>query len=130
MEEFQEADVLWSHDNLNGGDDDDMVSKKQPSTQPRAPWKESAPVDIPKAGRSWARSCTCHHYDINSEDGDGDHDDLGNNNHRDHEKIPPHIIVARRTDDKMAFSVCTGLKGRHLRHVRNSILRMTGFLER
>ncbi|EHA8591985.1 hypothetical protein COCNU_contig69158091G000010 [Cocos nucifera] len=129
MEEFQEADVLWSDDNLDGGGGgDDMVSKKQSSTQQRAPWKESAPVDIPKASRSWAPGCTCHDDDISSEDGDGD-DDLGNNN-RDHERIPPHIIVARRTADKMAFSVCTGLKGRHLRHVRNSILRMTGFLER
>lgn len=41
---------------------------------------------------------------------------------------PPHVIVGRRIPGKMAFSVCT-LKGRDLRRVRNSILRMTGFLE-
>ncbi|KAH7838744.1 hypothetical protein Vadar_030545 [Vaccinium darrowii] len=49
--------------------------------------------------------------------------------------VPPHVILSRRInfDAKMAFSVCTGkgrtLKGRDLSQVRNSILRMTGFLE-
>ncbi|XP_054803600.1 protein S40-1-like [Prosopis cineraria] len=47
--------------------------------------------------------------------------------------VPPHVIVGRRIAGKMAFSVCTGngrtLKGRDLSRVRNSILRMTGFLE-
>ncbi|KAG5235142.1 hypothetical protein OIU77_009223 [Salix suchowensis] len=47
--------------------------------------------------------------------------------------VPPHVIVERRIAGKMAFSVCTGngrtLKGRDLSEVRNSILRMTGFLE-
>ncbi|XP_023003525.1 uncharacterized protein LOC111497106 [Cucurbita maxima] len=47
--------------------------------------------------------------------------------------VPPHMIIRRRLAGKMAFSVCTGngrtLKGRDLNHVRNSILRMTGFLE-
>ncbi|XP_028764915.1 uncharacterized protein LOC114747815 [Neltuma alba] len=47
--------------------------------------------------------------------------------------VPPHVLVGRRIAGKMAFSVCTGngrtLKGRDLSRVRNSILRMTGFLE-
>ncbi|KZV21598.1 hypothetical protein F511_23638 [Dorcoceras hygrometricum] len=52
----------------------------------------------------------------------------------DGEIVPPHVITARRMAGKMiAFSVCTGnggtLKGRNIREVRNSILRMTGFLE-
>ncbi|GFQ08669.1 hypothetical protein PHJA_003010900 [Phtheirospermum japonicum] len=50
------------------------------------------------------------------------------------EMVPPHVIVGRRVAGKMmAFSVCTGigrtLKGRDLSEVRNSVLRMTGFLE-
>ncbi|KAH7568664.1 hypothetical protein ACOSP7_011691 [Xanthoceras sorbifolium] len=54
--------------------------------------------------------------------------------YQDGEIIPPHVIVGRRLfAEKMAFSVCSGngrtLKGRDLSHVRNSILRMTGFLE-
>ncbi|KAG1367791.1 hypothetical protein COCNU_14G002590 [Cocos nucifera] len=50
------------------------------------------------------------------------------------ELIPPHVLVSRsRTVGKVAFSVCSGqgrtLKGRDLSHVRDSVLRMTGFLE-
>ncbi|KAA0052585.1 Senescence regulator [Cucumis melo var. makuwa] len=47
--------------------------------------------------------------------------------------VPPHVIIGRRVAGKMAFSVRSGngrtLKGRDLSEVRNSILRMTGFLE-
>ncbi|KAK8612856.1 hypothetical protein V6N13_092960 [Hibiscus sabdariffa] len=49
------------------------------------------------------------------------------------ETVPPHVVLARRIAGEMAFSVCTGhgrtLKGRDLSQVRNSVLRMTGFLE-
>ncbi|KAF2544409.1 hypothetical protein F2Q70_00034600 [Brassica cretica] len=42
---------------------------------------------------------------------------------------PPHVIIGkRRTEAQMAFSFCT-LKGRDLSRHRNSVLRMTGFLE-
>ncbi|GMI72926.1 hypothetical protein like AT2G34340 [Hibiscus trionum] len=53
--------------------------------------------------------------------------------YEDVEMEPPHVVLARRIAGKMAFSVCTGngrtLKGRDLSQVRNSVLRMTGFLE-
>jgi len=49
------------------------------------------------------------------------------------EMVPPHLIMARRLAGKMTFSMCSGqgrtLKGRDLSRVRNSILRMTGFIE-
>ncbi|KAL5731954.1 hypothetical protein ACHQM5_004628 [Ranunculus cassubicifolius] len=48
--------------------------------------------------------------------------------------MPPHEMLAKRYNGKMAFSVCTGkgrtLKGSDLSRVRNSILRKTGFLEK
>lgn len=51
----------------------------------------------------------------------------------DQEMVPPHLIVRRRLQKKMAFSVCSGigrtLKGRDLSEMRNSVLKMTGFLE-
>ncbi|KAK1378525.1 Pentatricopeptide repeat superfamily protein [Heracleum sosnowskyi] len=47
--------------------------------------------------------------------------------------MPPHEILGRRITGKMAFSVCSEngrtLKGRHMCEIRNSILRLTGFLE-
>ncbi|CAH8365656.1 unnamed protein product [Eruca vesicaria subsp. sativa] len=52
------------------------------------------------------------------------------------EIVPPHVMVGRRIQGEggqMAFSVCSGsgrtLKGRDLSRVRNSVLRLTGFLE-
>ncbi|EOA14250.1 hypothetical protein CARUB_v10027408mg [Capsella rubella] len=44
------------------------------------------------------------------------------------EKTPPHVIIERRMKEQIAFSVCTH-KGRDLSRHRNSVLRMTGFLE-
>lgn len=55
---------------------------------------------------------------------------LGGNDEDDYEDdsgemVPPHLIVARRDSVKTG----SNLRGRNLRQVRNSILRMTGFLE-
>ncbi|KAM0875016.1 hypothetical protein ACQ4PT_037076 [Festuca glaucescens] len=45
-------------------------------------------------------------------------------------EAPPHVLMARR---RAAFSVCSGqgrtLKGRDLTRMRDSVLRMTGFIE-
>ncbi|CAL4947628.1 unnamed protein product [Urochloa decumbens] len=47
--------------------------------------------------------------------------------------VPPHVLLARRRAAAAASSVCSGqgrtLKGRDLRRVRDSVLRMTGFIE-
>lgn len=50
-----------------------------------------------------------------------------------HKMVPPHKIMAKRFNRKMAFSVCTGkgrtLEGCNLSKFGNSILQITGFLE-
>lgn len=82
--------------------------------------KKSKPVLIPAvrgcADRSSEQEFECRGYDDESM-----------------KVMPPHLIVARRMNDRMVFSVFTGngrtLKGRDLVFVRNSVLRMTGFLE-
>ncbi|CAO2842272.1 unnamed protein product [Amaranthus hypochondriacus] len=43
-------------------------------------------------------------------------------------KMPPHLIVEKRSNQEMARSF-SPIKGKILCEVRNSILRMTGFLE-
>ncbi|KAL0407462.1 UNVERIFIED_CONTAM: hypothetical protein Slati_4060100 [Sesamum latifolium] len=81
--------------------------------------KSSVPVNIPERN-AWFR------YVESSSDIEGGDDG---------EMVPPHVIIGRRVPagKVMAFSLCTGkgrtLKGRDLSEVRNSILRMTGFLE-
>ncbi|XP_019168889.1 PREDICTED: uncharacterized protein LOC109164797 [Ipomoea nil] len=132
-EEFLESEIVFPESvNDNGyavdedrsfsGDSRESRSKKQrrrtmmkttAATERRE--ANSLPVNIPE---SWFR-CVDVEPDFFGEDD---------------EMVPPHVITDRRIARKMmSFSVCTGygrtLKGRDLSEVRNSILRMTGFLE-
>lgn len=122
-EEFQESEVIF-HENNEDDSNPAAFYNSQLESANNTAWtrkkliktttmsnKRSVPVRIP-GNCSWL------------EELDGD----------DGEIVPPHLIVARRVAGKvMAFSVCTGneatLKGRNMSQVRNSILRMTGFLE-
>ncbi|KAK3003988.1 hypothetical protein RJ639_011473 [Escallonia herrerae] len=131
-EEFQESEVIFSEigqenhretcnfqgnpnsrEFLGGGNSNKPKRKKNKKK------KNSVPVSIPEKGSesSWFQY--------------GDHSDFFDE--EEDERVPPHVILGRRISGKMAFSVCTGngrtLKGRDLSEVRNSILRMTGFLE-
>ncbi|KAK4259477.1 hypothetical protein QN277_005803 [Acacia crassicarpa] len=137
-EEFQEADVVFSDYRQNypgaatsdGEDDhrsdilqtemDSRPSKLKRTKKKKSKKKEMAnsmPVNIPE--RIFRRT-------------DSD-DELLEEEWEDEGMVPPYVIVNRRVAGKMAFSVCSGngrtLKGRDLSQVRNSILRMTGFLE-
>ncbi|KAK2982518.1 hypothetical protein RJ640_012763 [Escallonia rubra] len=127
-EEFQESEVIFAETDqenhremcnfqgnpnsreLRGGNNNKLKRKKK---------KNSVPVSIPENGSesSWFQYGDHSDFFVEEED----------------ERVPPHVILGRRISGKMAFSVCTGngrtLKGRDLSEVRNSILRMTGFLE-
>lgn len=114
-EEFDESEVVFNFcDEVGCGGDFQLNSKEFKREKMKSIKKQNStvPVSIPE-NVSWLR------YDL--EDCDG-------------EMVPPHVIVGRRVAGKMmAFSVCTGngrtLKGRDLSQVRNSVLRLTGFLE-
>lgn len=126
-EEFEESEVVFQEINFNNsGDDNDgggacdnfqlsskAKGKKLKTTSSSKKINNSIPVSIPE-NVSWRLRYV-------DPDLDG-------------ELVPPHLIVGRRVAGKMmAFSVCTGngrtLKGRDLSQVRNSVLRLTGFLE-
>lgn len=138
-EEFQESEVIFTDhvdccqgNSYSGRHEKDRhrvltlesrdvscnANKKSRKTKPRKPAAGSVPVDIPN---NVFRLADLEH------DLEGEFDD-------EDELVPPHVIVGRRIfAGKMAFSLCSGngrtLKGRDLSQVRNSILRMTGFLE-
>ncbi|XAR66634.1 hypothetical protein NMG60_11012924 [Bertholletia excelsa] len=135
-EEFQESEVIFpeSVEILEKEDDNFVVgcgfpghsNNSQVSRNNRTKKKKkkkissSVPVNIPEnlSRNSWYK---CGESELFDENGDG-------------EFLPPHVIVGRRMlAGKVAFSLCSGsgrtLKGRDLSEVRNSILRMTGFLE-
>ncbi|KAK2642642.1 hypothetical protein Ddye_024405 [Dipteronia dyeriana] len=117
-EEFQESDVVFSDYYDHDHDQEKKMTKKKSSSSN----SNSVPVDI-------TIPVNLFHYVDSAAEFEEEYQDNG--------KIitPPHVIVGRRLlfAEKMAFSVCSGngrtLKGRDLSRVRNSILRMTGFLE-
>lgn len=142
MEELRESDVLWPEEG---------VRHHRPAYGGAPPQQgcygsgvhdaggnngsgESAPMAIPSSApagrhrRSWKLE-----FARQLQDGDDGHRGEGDDEGEVKEMVPPHVMVARRLSGKMAFSVCTGqgrtLKGRDLSQVRNSILRLTGFLE-
>ncbi|RWW09967.1 hypothetical protein BHE74_00043807 [Ensete ventricosum] len=107
MEDLYESEVVWpdGHEERPS----DGGSRSCSSSRGRT-WTATAPMDVPRTRSDY-----------------GDEE-------RETEMVPPHVLASRgRMVGKAAFSVCTGqgrtLKGRDLRHVRNSVLRMTGFLE-
>ncbi|KAL6992324.1 hypothetical protein U1Q18_010430 [Sarracenia purpurea var. burkii] len=116
-EELQESEVIFPEKIVIEEDDQNAEKSSRNDYHPK---KSSGPVNIPGnvSGSPWVQS---GEFDYFEDDGDG-------------ELVPPHVVVGRRIfAGKMEFSVCTGngrtLKGRDLSEVRNSILRMTGFLE-
>lgn len=123
-EELQEAEVIFSENGESCLDfrqqQQQHAKKSSPALRKKKKMGNSVPVRIPN-----------HMFDFRRGGAPDDDDELYYKDEG--EIVPPHLIVRRRVEGKMAFSVCTGngrtLKGRDLSQVRNSILRMTGFLE-
>ncbi|CAK9154706.1 unnamed protein product [Ilex paraguariensis] len=124
-EEFQEFEVIFQENDVNEefpGHSSYLESQNNKLMRGKKK-KNSVPVKIPEnvSGNSRFKQVDSGFFD--DEHCGGDDGEIG----------PPHVISGRRISRKMAFSVCTGngrtLKGRDLSQVRNSILRMTGFIE-
>ncbi|KAL0671181.1 hypothetical protein Bca4012_033885 [Brassica carinata] len=137
-EEFDEAEVVFSEDlsSVLSRDNDDenglfglkernksrrIVKRKEKVTA----LSSSLPVNIPE-----------NMFRRHVEKEEGEHSEEEEYSNGRGEIVPPHVIVGRRIQGEggqMAFSVCSGsgrtLKGRDLSRVRNSVLRLTGFLE-
>ncbi|GFZ06177.1 hypothetical protein Acr_18g0003470 [Actinidia rufa] len=125
-EEFQEFELIFPENakteenpNADWGFPSNLSSRS--SNAKRKNKRNSIPLKIPEnlSGKSLVE---CAELDLFDDDNEGG------------ELVPPHVIASRRIyTRKIAFPVCTGygrtLKGRDLSQVRNSILRMTGFLE-
>ncbi|XP_060192310.1 protein S40-1-like [Lycium barbarum] len=133
-EEFQEYEVIFQENVLHQevqklADDDEEYdfqirrNNKVSRIKKLKRNSNSVPVNIPDK-TSWFKYVEKKANFFQDDDDDDDDDEI----------VPPHVITGRRIAGKMmAFSVCTGngrtLKGRDLSQVRNSILKMTGFLE-
>lgn len=131
-EELCESEVLWPEEALH--DDGDAPPRPSSSSssvavapRSRAPAPRgvpderpvrpgSRPVDIPRPAGSAARR-------RDHEDEDGGWSGT---------MVPPHVLISRRRSERgtAAFALRSG-PGRalELSHLRNSVLRMTGFIE-
>ncbi|KAF6997020.1 hypothetical protein CFC21_013282 [Triticum aestivum] len=138
MEELDEFEVLWPEycAGLAHADDDQYktpaaassVQSTATSWQRRA--ARSRPVDVPP---SRAAVLLLRWKDGNTEDDSVEKDGGGKI------IVPPHLLVSgRRLSDGEAAAAYTllrsgaarhGKRARDLRHLRNSVLRMTGFIE-
>ncbi|KVH97087.1 uncharacterized protein LOC112523452 [Cynara cardunculus var. scolymus] len=121
-EEFQESDLVFPEKPAGNGKEIRCPKVGKKKSDKKKQKKVSVPMSIPEefSGSSWIRQyLEAHSKD--DDDGKGE------------ERVPPHVVVDRRVAGKAAFSLCSGngrtLKGRDLSEVRDSILRMTGFLE-
>ncbi|MFS8022683.1 putative senescence regulator S40 [Helianthus anomalus] len=120
-EEYQDSDILFP-ENASRNRKEIQYSIVEKKNNKKTRKKRSAPMNIreefPRG--SWVREYLQTHS--------FDEEDV-----REEEIVPPHVILDRRIAGKAAFSLCSGigrtLKGRDLSEVRNSILRMTGFIE-
>nr|XP_043625728.1 uncharacterized protein LOC122597163 [Erigeron canadensis] len=130
-EDYQESEVVFQ-DKFSGNEiryskNDKKLKPDNNKKKPKSSnTSSSVPIRIQEefSGSSWF-----HHY-LQTHSFDVENDEINN---EDVEIVPPHVILERRVTRKAAFSLCSGngrtLKGRDLSQVRDSILRMTGFLE-
>ncbi|KAL9233964.1 hypothetical protein vseg_008894 [Gypsophila vaccaria] len=134
-EEFHESDVIFSQDsqlpNTSTRRTTPHINHNHPMSSKKhrknTTLTKSVPLDIPDRN-----SLRYVHVTKCDEDGEDGYEDI------EMRKLPPHLIIARRiknVSNQMACSYCTQdgngriLKGRNLFQVRNSILRLTGFIE-
>ncbi|CAA7014089.1 unnamed protein product [Microthlaspi erraticum] len=102
-EEFEESDIIFSDQSTIP---ETNTRNEEKSTRRQKMVEKTSPVNIP------AKQFGCKEWEMAEEE----------------DKTPPHIIIERRMKEQIAFSVGT-LKGRDLSRHRDSILKMTGFIE-
>ena len=142
MEELDEFEVLWPEYYVGHAHaDDDQYKTPAPASasvqSPATSWQRRAarsrPVDVPPTPSRAAVLL------LRWKDGTDRQDDLGEKDGGGKIVVPPHLLVSgRRLSDGEAAAAYTllrsgaarhGKRARDLRHLRNSVLRMTGFIE-
>ncbi|KAJ1263773.1 hypothetical protein BS78_09G212400 [Paspalum vaginatum] len=121
MEELDECEVLWPETwDTHEHKPPPGSSSPVPVHPSEAPVARSRPVDVPspKAAGRWKGTAR-----------DGDRDGGGN------AIVPPHLLLSgrRRSEAETAWTLRASgppcQRARDLRHLRDAVLRMTGFIE-
>lgn len=117
MEEFQEADMLWGEPKRK-----DTARPIPPPPSPTSPQpKVSTPIPIHVSQHPWKLNFLTWESDVGDEIDDEE------------EWLPPHVIVAHRYASQMRISGNCGtgrtLGWRQMTYLRNTVLRLTGYIE-
>ena len=129
--EFDESEIVFS-DNFSSLDDDQSTFHESDSNSRSFIrrnkifyWKKescSVLVNIPASNFKSSSPSSSFRYD--------DKIDFGAQFSDNNEIVPPHVIVDRRSRDLNTYErKSSGNRGKKLIYVRNSILKLTGFLE-
>ncbi|KAL2931085.1 Protein RST1 [Bienertia sinuspersici] len=116
--ESESEDSNWKHDSQSNGSRM-MIMNRRKGLKKKPRISSSAPVNIPEMS-SFRYDMDVANYQPFDDRNDDDDQMM---------RLPPHLIIERRVNEEVARSF-SPLKGKNLCQVRNSILRMTGFLER
>ncbi|XP_074576094.1 protein S40-3-like [Curcuma longa] len=127
-EEFIEVDILWPEEYYDSREKALFIGNEYSSPlEFRAHRKSSDPIEIPSRTQvSHSRKLNLVHV------GDSDDDEDENIDGSTRKMIPPHIVIAQRIANDMDclfYYQRPHKDGRNLTRVRDSILRMTGFIE-
>ncbi|PKA46843.1 hypothetical protein AXF42_Ash015737 [Apostasia shenzhenica] len=142
-EEFQEAEVLWPDDVLVGeasGASSARRNEKILSFEPRDDRQKrkqySSPISIPRkpaAGdrrRPWTLVLGYADVGVTNERGEEERECGETVRERSAIMIPPHVLASRRLPGEICFSPFgAGVRWREMSHLRDAVLRLTGFLE-
>ncbi|KAI5447595.1 uncharacterized protein LOC127080128 [Lathyrus oleraceus] len=127
-EELFESDVVFS-DQVESEEENETLKKQQPEEEEEEEENSGDEIDQAEKKKTVVSSKPMRIPEETFRRWGNDDYEFGD----EEEMVPPHVIMARRLAGKMKFSMCFGngrtLKGRDLSRVRNSILRMTGFIE-
>jgi Senescence regulator len=137
MEEFHEADILWPGE--LGRCCKECMKIDAHSRRTRTEHYMPVPAaSIPSLSKNYVTNT--NKYMRHTDDADDFNDHIGvadpDSDYGTHTRdmVPPHILISQKHTDNMVFSVCTGhgrtLKGRDLSVMRDSIHRLTGYLEK
>ncbi|KAJ1688030.1 hypothetical protein LUZ63_019420 [Rhynchospora breviuscula] len=146
MEEFQEAEILWPE--LDQDYKENCTKHNAYSRKGQTKRTMPAPVlslTKDRTGHTWTPGFNYHgtskhmHDDSDrdigvEDDGDDYNGTIASGGALTKGMVPPHVLISKRYTDKITSSVCAGngrsLKGRDLIFLRDSVHRMTGYIEK
>ncbi|KAJ1689530.1 hypothetical protein LUZ63_013685 [Rhynchospora breviuscula] len=126
MEELLESEVLWPENMYADSRESDTNSDNMYHST-RVSYRQGNGSSVPSSPIAIQSSPSSSSNYLSGEN-------KGWHNEEYSELVPPHVLMDRRRNTgRMALSLCSGqgrtLKGRDLRQLRNTVWKLTGFID-